>query len=434
MKKVLGNISMAVMILFLSPAAALAFKVPDTGQMQCFNSSGNVISCANTGQDGAYTINPMSFTDNGNQTITDNNTGLLWQKCMAGRVNNATCDYPGNNVPYLFNWYQATGTTDATSNPAGPYYRNVCGELGSGWRLPTNLELMSIMDYSLQSPAIQAAYFPNTVNGLWTSLPAVSEENESWTVTLNGGINFTSIFYSSCGVRCVHGGQTTQSLHDNGNGTVTDTSTGLMWQQGEPGSMTLVNALNYCETLIYPPSSGYTDWRLPNIKELVSLVDYAHAIPAFNSTLFPNVIENYYWSSTPAISGGKAVGQWVLAPWDGELANGASSTSTYNVRCVRLGSGGGIIICPATAPVKIDAIPYSTVSAAYSAATDGQTIKMQATYFPEGELELTRNVDITLSGGYDCGFVLNLGGVSTILNSVMIAGPGSVAIENIAIK
>jgi hypothetical protein len=156
----------------------------------------------------------MSFTDNGNQTITDNNTGLLWQKCMAGRVNNATCDYPGNLVPYLFNWYQATGTLDPTYNPPGQY-RNICGELGSGWRLPTNLELMSIMDYSLQSPAIQATYFPNTVNCLWTSLPAVTEENESWTVELNGGINFTSIDYNPCGVRCVRGVQTTQSLTDN---------------------------------------------------------------------------------------------------------------------------------------------------------------------------------------------------------------------------
>jgi hypothetical protein len=376
----------------------------------------------------------MSFTDNGNQTITDNNTGLLWQKCMAGRVNNATCDYPGNLVPYLFNWYQATGTLDPTYNPPGQY-RNICGELGSGWRLPTNLELMSIMDYSLQSPAIQATYFPNTVNCLWTSLPAVTEENESWTVELNGGINFTSIDYNPCGVRCVRGVQTTQSLTDNGDGTVKDNSTGLMWQQGEPGSMTRVNALNYCETLVFPPSPGYADWRLPNIKELVSLVDYSVADyvnlgPAFNPIFFPNAIEGvYYWSSTRAI-GGANTGEWVVASWDGELANGASDTSTCYVRCVR---SGGVNVCPATAPVMINAEPYSTISAAYSAATDGQSIKMQAMYFAEGALTLTRNINISLIGGYDCGYISNIGGFSTILGSTTIGGLGTVTIENVII-
>ena len=140
-----------------------------------------------------------------------------------------------------------------------------------------------------------------TVNCLWASLPAVTEENESWTVELNGGINFTSIDYNPCGVRCVRGVQTTQSLTDNGNGTVTDHSTGLMWQQGEPGSMTRAAALNYCENLSFPLTNGFTDWRLPNIKELVSLVDYSVAnytnlIPAFNRTFFPNAVEGvYYW-------------------------------------------------------------------------------------------------------------------------------------------
>ena len=71
-------------------------------------------------------------------------------------------------------------------------------------------------------------------------------------------------------VRCVRGGQTQQSLVDNGDGTVTDNRTGLIWQQGEPGAMTWNSALTYCEGLSL---AGSTDWRLPNIKELESLVD-----------------------------------------------------------------------------------------------------------------------------------------------------------------
>jgi len=54
-------------------------QLPDTGQTKCYRGVDpyDEIPCAGTGQDGAYTINPMSFTDNGNGTVTDNNTGLV---------------------------------------------------------------------------------------------------------------------------------------------------------------------------------------------------------------------------------------------------------------------------------------------------------------------------------------------------------------------
>ncbi|MBV5349935.1 hypothetical protein JZU71_01895, partial [bacterium] len=83
-----------------SPQAGL----PDTGQTKCYNYSGTEIPCAGTGQDGAYSINPMSFTDNANGTITDNNTGLLWQKCSVAQNNDATC----SGTATTHNWYQAS--------------------------------------------------------------------------------------------------------------------------------------------------------------------------------------------------------------------------------------------------------------------------------------------------------------------------------------
>lgn len=110
---------------------AVAFTLPDTGQTKCYDTLGVEIACtgqgAYTGQDGAYNINPMSYTDNGNGTITDNVTGLVWQK----GENSASGTY--------YNWYVASGTYDATNNPSS---QNVCGSLTlggqSGWRLPTN--------------------------------------------------------------------------------------------------------------------------------------------------------------------------------------------------------------------------------------------------------------------------------------------------------
>ncbi len=74
------------LLLFCSAALSEAFKLPDTGQTKCYQvvSPYAEIHCAGTGQDGAYNINPMSYTDNGNGTVTDNNTGLMWQKCSVG--------------------------------------------------------------------------------------------------------------------------------------------------------------------------------------------------------------------------------------------------------------------------------------------------------------------------------------------------------------
>ena len=107
------------------------------------------------------------------------------------------------------------------------------------------------------------------------------------------------------------------SYTDNGDGTVTDNCTGLMWKQcSEPDTdttgacngthlgYTWVNALSQCEGLNF---AGYTDWRLPNIKELFSIVLHedpaitgvkAEGEPYINQTVFPNTLSNVYWSST----------------------------------------------------------------------------------------------------------------------------------------
>ena len=140
------------LLFFISDASA--FKLPDTGQTTCYDTAGNVISCASTGQDGAYNINPMSYTDNGNGTVTDNNTGLMWQKQDDGN---------------RYNWYQASGTYNAAYNPTS---QDVCGSLTLGshsdWRLPTKKELMSIVNYGIPPPGpmINDHLFPKHEVGL----------------------------------------------------------------------------------------------------------------------------------------------------------------------------------------------------------------------------------------------------------------------------
>ncbi|MEW6260159.1 MAG: DUF1566 domain-containing protein [Thermodesulfobacteriota bacterium] len=123
---------------------------------------------------------------------------------------------------------------------------------------------------------------------------------------------------------------------DNGNGTVTDTSTGLMWQKETPvRTMTWEEALFYCENLTL---GDYTDWRLPTFKELRSLVDYSRYTPAINTTFFPDTVASFYWSSTSyAYSPDFA---WSVFFYDGFDSRYEKYYSFY-VRAVRGGQGGG---------------------------------------------------------------------------------------------
>lgn len=91
---------------------------------------------------------------------------------------------------------------------------------------------------------------------------------------------------------------------DNGDGTITDTSTGLMWMASDAGyTMNWKESLSYAENLDF---AGYTDWKLPDVKELQSLVDYSGIYPTVNQEYFSTTDltdENagyYYWSSTSA--------------------------------------------------------------------------------------------------------------------------------------
>jgi len=198
------------LLLFSSAALSEAYSLPDTGQTKCYRdvSPYDEIPCEGTGQDGEYNINPMSFTDNGNGTVTDNNTGFMWQKCSVGQNNDATC----SGTAVFYNWYQASGTYDASYNPTS---QDVCGSLSLGghsdWRLPAKKELVSIVDYSIPSPGptINAAYFPNTKSSYyWSSTTYAYYPLYAWRVHFSSG---SAIYYAKYGstfyVRCVRGGQ-----------------------------------------------------------------------------------------------------------------------------------------------------------------------------------------------------------------------------------
>ena len=134
-------------------------------------------------------------------------------------------------------------------------------------------------------------------------------------------------------VRCVRGEQSSSGVFvDNGDHTVTDITTGLMWQQDEGGYMDWEEAITYCEDLSL---AGYTDWRLPNIKDLESITDDSFYDPAIATNYFPDARrQHYYWSSTTSASSSSSA--WVVGCGIGSVGR-HNNSYTNCVRCVRGG-------------------------------------------------------------------------------------------------
>lgn len=116
---------------------------------------------------------------------------------------------------------------------------------------------------------------------------------------------------------------------DNGNGTVTDISTGLMWQQVPArGPMTWTDAMDYCRHLTL---ADHMDWRLPTLDELKSLIDSDRYFPAIDGNYFPETEAYVYWSAS-TLPWSEVV--WVVSFFSGVVGNGQKSYHYY-VRAVR---------------------------------------------------------------------------------------------------
>jgi hypothetical protein len=284
----------------------LAGPLSDTGQTKCYNrDSESGIPCpkpgeAFYGQDGNYLINSPSYTKldaAGNDLLNtatkwtmvrDNLTRLIWEvKTDDGSIHDRDNQYEWQNAQDIF---------VAQVNIA-----NFGGH--SDWRLPTIQELSSITALGQDDPAVSETYFPNTVSSdYWSSTAGTTgggdyDSDFAWIVYFKHGHGYNHPKYNYYYVRAVRGGQSGSLDHlvINSDGTVTDTNTGLMWQQSTTGIVNWQSALAECEGLTL---GGYGDWRLPNRRELNSIVDYTLYNPAVSETYFPNTVAFYYWSST----------------------------------------------------------------------------------------------------------------------------------------
>lgn len=246
--------------------------LPDTGQTTRFTQT--------FGEDADFSSRGPAYVDNRDGTVTDSITGLIWQQTDGGEMT----------------WERAKVYAEQL-------------QLGGhqDWRLPTSLELFSLMDHSRNGPAMNVTYFPRSeARYWWTDSPRADDESKVWVVNTGGGIGAHAKRETiSAGgdrpihVRCVRGTSRFgdgPSLRDNGDGTVTDERTGLYWQKLGPDSeLTWEESLKYCDTL---KLAGQEGWRLPNIKELRSLSDDRLVRPSIDKSIFTHAQPDYYWSST----------------------------------------------------------------------------------------------------------------------------------------
>ena len=312
-----------------------SYLVVDTDQSTCYDDSGP-IPCPDPdepfhGQDAQYPGNAPVYTDNGDGTVTDNVTGLMWQQSpdLNGDGNTDAVDKLTYNEAVAF----------ASTFSLGGY---------TDWRLPTIKELYSLILFSGTDPSgyegtdttgllpfIDVRYFnfaygdtsdgERIIDSQWVT-STLYEGTVMGGLQAMFGVNFADGRIKGYPVSDPMGGEKTfyvrlcrgetaygqNNLLDNGDGTITDNATGLMWMQNDGGAgLNWEEALDWVETRNAVNFLGYSDWRLPNAKELQSIVDYTRSPdttasaaidPVFNATSITNEAGQsdypYYWSNT----------------------------------------------------------------------------------------------------------------------------------------
>jgi hypothetical protein len=350
------------------PAYPGSYPIVGTSQIGFWDGTGNNITApapgqAFYGQDAQFThTTPVYTRSSDGLTVKDEVTGLTWQK------SHDTGDYywaESQNVINTLNRQNYGGYND--------------------WRLPTIKELYSIWNARTGWPSIDANYFTINYSSQEQLSHAIFWSSDKYAGVLGNisgnipgaelafGVNFGTghikAYTISAGpkhlVRCVRGDLAygVNLFHNNGDGTISDLATGLMWQQTDNGSgIDWEHALAYAQTQNSANYLGHNDWRLPNTKELQSLVDYTRSPTATNSAnvgpaidpLFScTAITNdggkadypYYWTSTSAIpiANGTYASAWYVAFGRAEDGNGEDLHGAGAVRfdAKILGSGQG---------------------------------------------------------------------------------------------
>lgn len=316
-------------------AGGLTYPIVDTGQTSCYDNMSKISppseGRAFYGQDAQYSGNQPSYTDNGDGTVSDNVTGLMWVKSPSKTLstfddavkNASTCRIGGYDdwrlptIKELYSLILFSGSNGRDGESSVPFIDTKAFGFFYGDEIgqprPIDVQCWTTAEYTGTTMGGNPTVFGvNFADGRIKGYPKVSPRSVKKLV-----------------VRYVRGNPEygKNKFKDNDDGTVTDEATGLMWQQADSGKgMNWEDALAYAANL---ELAGHSDWRLPNAKELQSIADYS-AIPAVDQTFFKMSDKDaWYWSGTTHLDGppghegraavyvafGKATG-WMQMPPD----------------------------------------------------------------------------------------------------------------------
>jgi len=330
-----------------SPARAttVPYCIVGTGITKCYDDHGEIappaIGQPFYGQDAQHPGPAANYKDNGDGTISDLNTGLMWVKARgekalwdAAVAGAATCrvgehnDWRMPTIKELYSLIDFTGAFHLRAADSKPYlnakvFDFVYGDLAKGAR-EIDCQDWSATQYTGKTMSGNPTVFGvNFADGRIKGYPK----------TFPGGRG--AMMY----VRYVRGNLNygKNDFHDNGDGTITDRATGLMWSEADSGK-----GLNWQDALAWVQSKntekflGHSDWRLPNAKELQSVVDYTRipaSDPLFQLTKLSDGEFPYFWTSTTHLDGpperqggaavyiafGRALGWMQFPPGRGEF-------------------------------------------------------------------------------------------------------------------
>ena len=281
------------------------------------------------GDDGFYQkgVDRNYTRDDSNGIVYDNVHHLIWQDNIV--VQRA---YESNETGFIDQYYNET---------ANEYCINL--SLGSidTWRVPEERELRSLVNYAQQETAIDSI-FKFTKAGDYLALQTEETSVYGWltlthsdpkSINFTDGIESNVDVYKKINVRCVSGEKMYKSSfsRDNNQSLVYDKTNKLTWLDNEKLSGTLSEAIEYCENLEY---AGFNNWRMANISELITTLDYT--LPVYDLTNAAFGIGNfgYMMSSTSDVHDESKV--WAI---DFKHNNTAITTviasDKNNYRCIR---------------------------------------------------------------------------------------------------
>ncbi len=291
----------------------LAGKMPDSAHAFCINMSNtqnnNVIQCptmgSSFGQDGTYLINVPTYTVV-DDVVTDSVTGLSWTK-------------------------------DAEPSMTHPEATAHCDGLGQGgftdWRLPARVELVSIWDFGTGYPYVDSTAFTQTPAPFWST--SSSTAGKFWLVYFQGagGALEAGVGFGGA-VRCVRGAVGFSDTFMATADTVIDSATGLEWTRTIVGGGSFNGGIAGCEAL---ELDNKTDWRLPNSKEIYTVIDEAFSDPPVDPAYFDwsNSPNQWLWTSTP--KAGLSTWAFFVSLTNGASVAASNRFATERYVCVRGG-------------------------------------------------------------------------------------------------